>query len=100
MSNNSRVLNISRRFMLKHKQAVRGVENCSFAWVDFGVSVRDLTLAEAQAARIAKKKMAEPLPYAEMRGIVFRRPGHESEIYAEHLLATEANQVAVIAQQA
>jgi hypothetical protein len=47
----ARVFNVSRQYSMKHKQALRAVENCACAWVEFGVSIRDLTLAESIAAR-------------------------------------------------
>lgn len=51
MASNTRVFNVTRRFYMKHKQAVLGVGNCAFAWVEFGVTVRDLTPAESVTAR-------------------------------------------------
>ena len=43
---NNRVVHVHRGFSLKHKQVLRAVENCAAAWVEFGVSFRDLTPAE------------------------------------------------------
>jgi len=77
MSKNTRVLNVTRGFRLRFNQARRAVEQCACAWVEHGVSVRDLTLAEAIAARNKRKKDAEPLPYLELRGIVCRMAAAE-----------------------
>lgn len=73
MSNNTRVFNATRRFYMKHKQAARAVENCACAWVEFGMTVRDLTLAEAIAARNHQASLREPLCAAELLHVVFRR---------------------------
>ena len=54
MCNNSRIYNVSRGFTLKHKQALRAIQNCAAEWVVFGESIRDLTLAESIAARKAR----------------------------------------------
>lgn len=74
MSNNQRVKNLTRGGTLKHGQVVRGVQKCALAWVEFGVSFRQLTAAESIAARHAQKKQSEPLPLAEIPHIVFKAP--------------------------
>ena len=71
MSNNKRVLNITRDFTIKHKQACKAIENCSMAWVEYGISVRDLTIKESIEARMKQKTPIESLPYAEIPGITF-----------------------------
>jgi hypothetical protein len=69
---NVRVFNTSRQYSMKHKQALRAVENCACAWVEFGVSVRDLTLAESIAVRNQQAHDIEPLALAELRNCVYR----------------------------
>jgi len=96
MTKITRVFNVSRSYYLKHKRAVLGVENCAFAWVEFGVSVRDLSLAEAIAARSQQAKPHDPLPFAELPNCIFRWPGHEGEIHRERMHAIEANQFAAM----
>ena len=97
MSNN-RVYNVTRRFSMKHKQAVKAVENCACAWVEFGVSVRDLTLAESIAARNEKSRRREPIPFAELPGVVYRvAQRNEAGLRLEKQLAAEANQFARLA---
>lgn len=59
MTNNSRVLNVSRGFTLKYKQALRAIENCAAAWVDPGQSIRDVSLAESIAMRNKQAQMAK-----------------------------------------
>ena len=71
MTNNARVSNITRGYSLKHKQAVRAVDNCAAAWVVYGESIRDLTLAEAIAARNKQASEREPLAQAEIPGLVY-----------------------------
>jgi len=53
MTANERVFNVTRRFSLKWKQAMRAIENCSCTWVEGkeGQEIRDLTFAEAAQAR-------------------------------------------------
>jgi hypothetical protein len=71
---NSRVFNVTRRFSLKHKQALRAVEECACAWVEYGVSIRDLTLAESIAARHRQAQLREPLAVAELPTLRFEPP--------------------------
>lgn len=44
------------------------------AWVEYGVSVRSLTLPESIAARNDQASRREPLPFAEIPGIKFVPP--------------------------
>ena len=93
MTNNARVSNITRGYSLKHKQAVRAVDNCAAAWVVYGESIRDLTLAEAIAARNAQAKEREPLAQAEIPGITFKPPiGAQATHMIEVRRAFEANE--------
>lgn len=71
MQKDPRILNITRGFRLKPSQAYRAIENCACEWVDIGVSVRDLTLAESIQARNVQAKDREPLANAEIPGIMF-----------------------------
>ena len=97
MSNNHRILNVTRGFTLKHKQAVRAIENCACAWVEYGVSIRDLTIAEAIAARNEQARIAEPLPLAELPGLMVSNMPH----YAEEIeLSRAANKFAFEAASA
>ena len=90
MSNNKRVLNITRGFTLKHKQACRAVEQCSAEWVEFGVSIRDLTLAESIAKRNIQAKERDPLPYAEIPGLIYQTD--KQALQNEIALSQQANQ--------
>lgn len=47
---------------------------CACEWVEFGVSVRDLTLAESIKMRNEQSADREPLAYAEIPGLVFNGP--------------------------
>lgn len=71
MSSNRRVENISNGFRMKPGAARRAIEACSVRWVDEGVSVRNLTLAESIVARNVQAKNAEPMPFAEVHGLRF-----------------------------
>lgn len=85
------VFNVTRGFYLRLNQARKAVENCAVAWVEYGVSVRDLTLAEAIAARVQQAKQREPLPYAEVFGLKFEVPAKMNGAeWQSRLLAYEA----------
>lgn len=95
MCNNSRIYNVSRGFSLKHKQALRAIENCAATWVEFGVSIRDLTLAESIAARNAQAQAREPLASVEIPGLRFEPSESGKSLTTKGFaLIREANQLA------
>ena len=67
-----RVLNISKNITVRRSQAKRWIEQCACAWVEEGVSIRDLTLSERVAARSQQAAVREPLPHAELPGIKYQ----------------------------
>ena len=82
---------------MKHKQALRAIEQCSACWVEYGVSVRDLSLKESIAARNEQARLAEPLPFAEIPGIKFDPPASGLEMAQQSkLLAYEAGLFAAL----
>jgi hypothetical protein len=92
MSKNTRVLNISRGFRLRFNQAAKAVEQCAAAWVEYGVSIRDVTLAEAIALRNQQASQRVLLAYAELPGLVYEPCLGGAEGYRqERRLAVEAN---------
>ena len=89
---NSFVLNVTRGYYMRRKQAMRGIENCACAWVKFGETVRDLTLVEAIAARNVQAAMREPLPFAELPGLMYRPAvGQEQGARVQRSMCKEAN---------
>jgi hypothetical protein len=85
------VFNATRGFYLRSNQARKAVENCACSWIEYGVSVRDLTLAESIAARVQQAKDREPLPYSEVHGLRFEPPfGTAGAEWQSRLLAYEA----------
>ena len=66
-----RVSNLTNGCWLKLKQAAQAVEVCSAVWVIPGVSIRNVTLAEAIALRNLQAAQRAPLPYAELPGLTF-----------------------------
>ncbi len=74
MSQDPRILNVTRGFHFKRKQAQRAIDNCACIWVDYGRTVRDCTLAESIALRIQQSADREPLPNAEIPGLIFKHP--------------------------
>jgi hypothetical protein len=87
MTNNARVLNVSKGFTLKHKQALRAIEQCAAEWIVFGESIRDLSLSESIVKRNEQAKSREPIANAEIPGLVFQHSGAANE----RRLAQEAN---------
>jgi hypothetical protein len=71
MTNNHRVLNVTRGYHLKRTHAERAIDACSAVWVEYGVSIRNLTLAESIAARNDQARRREPLPFAEIHGLKY-----------------------------
>lgn len=71
MSNNTRIFNVTRKYALSFKQAVRAIENSTAVWEVYGMSIRDLSLAESIKARSEQTKLREPLPNAEGFGLTF-----------------------------
>lgn len=74
MASNARIVNISNGFRLKRSHADRAIRNCAAAWVEMGVSIRSLTLAESIDARKHQAVLREPLPFAEIHGLRFEPP--------------------------
>jgi hypothetical protein len=74
MASNRTVINLTRDYFVRLKHAKRAVEECACAWVEYGVSIRDLTLAESIVARNKQAELRDPLEYAELPGLVFRGP--------------------------
>jgi len=91
-SNDTRILNITRGFRLKPSQALRAIENCSCVWVEVGISVRDLTLAESIQARNVQAKQREPLAHAEIPGLVFDGQRNTQLIRDAHVFFETATQ--------
>ena|ERR1700748_2850071 len=71
MASHSKIHNISSNRYIKKSQAFGRIEQCISDWVEYGVSIRDLTLAEAIQARSQQAKDREPLPLAEIHGLKY-----------------------------
>jgi hypothetical protein len=92
MAKSLSVSNVSRGYSVRLNQARKAVQNCACAWVEAGVSVRDLTLAESIAARVQQAKDRAPLPYSEVPGLRFDPPyGTAGAEWQSRLLAFEAS---------
>lgn len=99
MSGNSRVQNVSRGYSMKFRQALKAIEACACAWVEYGVSVRDLSLSESIAARNEQSQLREPLPLAEIHGLKYEPAAKDRAVYrAELALAWEAGRFAAMGQ--
>ena len=73
-----RILNQTNGYEYKLGRVERAIEECSVAWVEVGVSVRNLTYAEAIVARSEQVKVSvklallrEPLPSAEIPDVLY-----------------------------
>jgi hypothetical protein len=71
MASHARILNITNGYRFKRTHAERAIDVCSAVWVEYGVSIRNLTLAESIAARNDQASRREPLPFAEIPGIKY-----------------------------
>lgn len=72
------------------------MENCAAMWLEEGVSIRNLTLAESIKARNEQARLREPLPYAEIHGLKFDPPvSGVAATRAEGKLMWEARQFAM-----
>ena len=74
MAASFRVKDLTAGRELKRSQADRLVELCVYAWVEQGVSIRKLSLAEMVAARSEKARLDEPLPLSELRHLRYEAP--------------------------
>lgn len=74
MPSHVRIINLTNGFRYKRGQVERAIENCSAEWVEQGVSIRNLNPIESTAARNARAKILEPMPYAEIPGVRFDPP--------------------------
>jgi hypothetical protein len=75
---------------MKHRRAERGVTECAYLWVEYGKTVRNLSLAESILARNEQARMREPLADAELPGLKYE-PSNRAAYSAEMRLAFEAN---------
>jgi len=82
MNGNARVYHV-RGFTLKYKQALRGIEQCAFAWVEPGRMIRDMTIAESIAARNAQAQLRQELPQSEIPGLRFQPPAKDAALWEE-----------------
>lgn len=83
---------------MKHSQAVKAVEQCACEWVEYGISVRSLTIMEqreklANRTRLHEVARPENLPYAELPWLIYR-PAEASAAAdrKERALAIEADE--------
>jgi hypothetical protein len=83
MSQDTRILNLTRGFRLKRNQALRAIEACSCAWVEINVSVRDLTIAESIAARNHQAATRELLEASELPGLIYKPAIGAQAAYAQ-----------------
>ena len=68
----ARVLNLTTKCYLKVRQAEGRIENCVSEWVVQGKSIRDLTLAQIVQRRSIQARLQEPIPFAELPGLIFK----------------------------
>lgn len=101
---NHRVLNVTRGFTMKRKQAMKAVENGVMAWDKPGETVRDMTLPEKlsfQKAAPVQKPAIEALPLAELPELIVKRPARAKySAQSEYELVIAADRFALQATQA
>jgi hypothetical protein len=92
MSKTHRVQNVTRGIRLKLNQAERAVEACAAEWVEYGVSIRDVTLAEAIELRNSQAATRERMAKAELPGLKYDPPkGGAESLRQEWWLAMRAD---------
>lgn len=97
MALSGRVFNQTRGCYMKRNQALKAVDNCAVAWVEFGISVRVLTYAESREALNHQAQTRERLAFAEQPGCVYRPTESNIAQYRRGLiLVREANQFAAM----
>lgn len=93
---NHRIWHETYQCWWKPERAERAMENCAAMWLEEGVSIRNLTLAESIKARNEQARLREPLPYAEIHGLKFDPPvSGVAATRAEGKLMWEARQFAM-----
>ena len=100
MSQDPRILNITRGFRLKRNQALRAINEGALVWDEINVSVRDATRAETFAVRAQQARERELLDSVELPGITFKPPiGAQASHMIEKQRAFEANEFFTAAVQ-
>src|SRR5579875_1076831 len=105
MASHTKVLNISSGLRIKRSQAYRRIEQCVSEWVEDGVSIRDLTVAEMIAARSMqaragqrreheRERLGVDLGHVELPGVVFRLGDNRAAVSREMALARDAQRFA------
>lgn len=79
---------------MKPSSVARAFDNCAVGWVEQGVSVRKLSIAESLKARSEQARLREPLAYAEIFGLNVIPPAGSMQAFREsRRMAREANLV-------
>lgn len=93
---NRRIWHETYQCWWKLERAERAMYNCAATWLEDGVSIRNLTIAEAIKARNEQARMREPLAYAEIHGLRFDPPASGvAATRGEGKLMWEAHQFAL-----
>ena len=77
---------------MKRSQAERAIQEGACVWVEYGISVRSATLAESIAFRNQLAAERDPIPSAELPGLIYQPPAtdHNTDRYS---LIQQANQL-------
>lgn len=90
-----RIQNITTGYWLRPSHADRAIAECSACWVEYGKTIRNLTLTESIAARNEQARMREPLEMAELHGVRYEpAEGFNEQHNRGRQLAFEANKFA------
>lgn len=100
MASRAYVFNVTKQCYVRYSRALKSMkEACATTWVEEGVSIRDLTLAESIIARNEQARIREPLADEEIRGLQFTPPTNGAQAYRDSKrLAWDANQFALDSQ--
>lgn len=76
MAKSKSVYNLTKGYWLKRNQALKAIENCACAWVEYDQTIRNLTLAESIAARNEQAQKRQELAWVELPGLTFKQPAN------------------------
>jgi len=72
MSNRDRVTHVSGYTLSFGQVQKRIAQSSCFVWVTYGKTFRNATFQEAAQMRKEQAKLQEPIPFAELPGLIFK----------------------------
>ena len=93
MSNRDRVTHVSGYTLSLGQVQKRIAQSSCFVWVTYGKTFRNATFQEAAQMRKEQVKLQEPIPFAELPGLIFKpAPNAQASTRQSFALLKQANQ--------